>query len=100
MLTIETLFLEYMAGCKGYATTAGFESVCEAMYLQKPVLMVPTHIKQECNALDAMLSDTEFQPTFSICLPCWNLFQPTIKRLSSSFGFILPNPFLCMNLHD
>ena len=25
-------FLRYMAGCKAYATTAGFESVCEAMY--------------------------------------------------------------------
>jgi len=53
----DTLFLEYMAGSKGYATTAGFESVCEAMYLQKPVLMVPTHIEQECNAMDAMRSN-------------------------------------------
>jgi len=53
----DILFLEYMAGCKGYATTAGFESVCEAMYLQKPVLMVPTHIEQECNAIDAMRSN-------------------------------------------
>lgn len=47
-------FLYYMASAKAYATTAGFESVCEAMYLQKPVLMVPTHIEQECNALDAL----------------------------------------------
>jgi len=53
----DMLFVEYMAGCKGYATTAGFESVCEAMYLQKPVLMVPTHIEQECNALDALSSN-------------------------------------------
>ncbi len=52
----DTLFLEYMAGCKAYATTGGFESVCEAMYLQKPVLMVPTHIEQECNVIDAMSS--------------------------------------------
>lgn len=52
----DKLFLEYMAGCKAYATTAGFESVCEAMYLQKPVLMVPTHIEQECNAIDASRS--------------------------------------------
>lgn len=50
----DSLFLEFMAGCKAYATTGGFESVCEAMYLQKPVLMVPTHIEQECNVLDAM----------------------------------------------
>ena len=46
----DTLFLRYMSGAKAYATTAGFESVCEAMYLNKPVLMVPTHIEQACNA--------------------------------------------------
>lgn len=49
----DVLFLRYLAGAKAYATTAGFESVCEAMYLQKPVLMVPTHIEQSCNAYDA-----------------------------------------------
>lgn len=49
-------FLRYMAGCKAYATTAGFESVCEAMYLGKPLLMVPAHIEQDCNAYDAFRS--------------------------------------------
>lgn len=49
-------FLRYMAGCKAYATTAGFESVCEAMYLGKPLLMVPAHIEQDCNAYDAARS--------------------------------------------
>ena len=47
-------FLRQMAGCKAYASTAGFESVCEAMYLGKPLLMVPAHIEQECNAFDAV----------------------------------------------
>lgn len=47
-------FLKYMAGCKAFASTAGFESICEAMYLGKPVLMVPAHIEQDCNAYDAM----------------------------------------------
>lgn len=47
-------FLRQMAGCKAYASTAGFESVCEAMYLGKPILMVPAHIEQECNAFDAV----------------------------------------------
>lgn len=46
-------FLRQMAGCKAYASTAGFESVCEAMYLGKPLLMVPSHIEQKCNAFDA-----------------------------------------------
>jgi len=49
----DELFLKYMAGCKGYITTAGFESVCEAMYLNKPVMMIPAHIEQEINAADA-----------------------------------------------
>lgn len=52
----DDLFVQYMAGAKAYATTAGFESVCEAMYLNKPVLMVPTHIEQACNAFDASQS--------------------------------------------
>jgi uncharacterized protein (TIGR00661 family) len=48
-------FLDYMKNCEGYASTAGFESICEAMYLGKPILMVPTsgHYEQKCNALDA-----------------------------------------------
>ena len=52
----DQLFIDYMAGCKAYATTAGFESVCEAMYMGKPVLMVPTHIEQACNAFEASLA--------------------------------------------
>ena len=47
-------FLNRMAGCKAYASTGGFESICEALYLQKPVMMIPAHIEQECNAFDAM----------------------------------------------
>ena len=50
----DVAFLQQMAGCKAYASTAGFESICEAMYLKKPILMVPAHIEQECNAFDAM----------------------------------------------
>ncbi len=48
-------FLLYMKNCMGYASTSGFESVCEAMYLKKPILMVPTggHFEQLCNSLDA-----------------------------------------------
>lgn len=47
-------FLNYMAGSRAYASTAGFESICEAMFLGKPVLMVPAHIEQDCNAYDAV----------------------------------------------
>lgn len=48
-------FLEYMKNCTAFSSTAGFESVCEAFYMQKPLMMVPTgnHFEQECNAFDA-----------------------------------------------
>lgn len=48
-------FLRLMASCRGLVTTAGFETVCEAQYLGKPVMMVPVrgHAEQRCNALDA-----------------------------------------------
>lgn len=49
-------FLAYMKDCRAYASTSGFESICEAMYLKKPILMVPTagHIEQLCNSVDAV----------------------------------------------
>lgn len=49
-------FVEGLRTCRALATTAGFESVCEAMYLGKPVLLVPVrgHVEQECNARDAV----------------------------------------------
>lgn len=48
-------FLALMAGCRGVACSAGFESVSEAAYLGKPLLMVPTegHFEQQLNAHDA-----------------------------------------------
>jgi uncharacterized protein (TIGR00661 family) len=51
----DKLFLEKMSKARGLASTAGFESVCEAMYLGKPVLMVPVegHYEQFCNSRDA-----------------------------------------------
>ncbi|MBO0939271.1 glycosyl transferase [Fibrella sp. HMF5335] len=47
-------YLKYMQHCEAVVTTAGFESVCEALYLGKPVLMMPqpNHYEQACNALD------------------------------------------------
>jgi UDP-N-acetylglucosamine:LPS N-acetylglucosamine transferase len=60
-------FLRMMQACSGLVCTAGFESVCEAMYLGKPIMMVPVpnHIEQQINALDgeragAGIADTQF----------------------------------------
>ncbi len=51
-------FLQDMANCKGLVCTAGFESVCEANYLGKSVMMIPVagQYEQACNALDAVAS--------------------------------------------
>ncbi len=49
-------FLEHMRTCSGFVSTAGFESICEAMYLGKPVMLIPTanHFEQLCNSIDAV----------------------------------------------
>jgi hypothetical protein len=48
-------FLRHLEGCRAYVGTAGFESVCEALHLGKPVLVVPTdgQYEQRLNAWDA-----------------------------------------------
>ncbi|MFI3318796.1 MAG: glycosyltransferase family protein [Rikenellaceae bacterium] len=46
-------FIELMEHCCGYLTTAGFESVCEAAFMGKPVMMVAAHLEQEINAREA-----------------------------------------------
>ncbi len=48
-------FLDKLSKCAAYASTAGFESIAEAAYLQKEILMIPTkhHFEQRCNAADA-----------------------------------------------
>jgi len=65
------LFNEMMLRCKGYITTAGFESICEAMYLQKPVMMIPvaSQYEQACNAFDAVRSGAGVQSdTFNVTI--------------------------------
>lgn len=72
-------FLEYMSGCEGVISSAGFESVCEAMWLGKPVFMVPVegHFEQLCNAVDALragagMYDRKFHISrFMEWLPTW-----------------------------
>ena len=64
-----TLFTEMMRKCKGYISTAGFESICEAMYLQKPIMMIPvdSQYEQACNAIDAEISGAGIQSaTFDV----------------------------------
>ncbi len=48
-------FLERMRSCRGFVGTAGFESVAEALWLGKPVFVVPTgnQVEQAWNAREA-----------------------------------------------
>ena len=69
----------------GYASTAGFESICEAMYLGKPILMVPveSQYEQACNAIDAVRSGagvTARHFHLSELLACISTFRPKQKE--------------------
>ncbi|WP_022836448.1 glycosyltransferase family protein [Salisaeta longa] len=62
-------FIDLMTRCKGLVCTAGFESIAEAMYLGKPVQVVPVegHYEQWCNAFDTVragagIRSTHFAP--------------------------------------
>ncbi|HBV05128.1 MAG TPA: hypothetical protein DEF01_00205 [Gemmatimonadetes bacterium] len=51
----DAAFLKHLAGCRAYVGSAGFEGLCEAHYLGKAALAVPTkgHFEQTLNAWDA-----------------------------------------------
>jgi len=52
------VFTDMMRRCKAFVSTAGFESICEAMYMNKPAMMIPVdgQYEQACNAIDAEIS--------------------------------------------
>ena len=58
-------FLSMMARCRGFVSTAGFESIAEAMYLGKPVQVVPVegHYEQLCNAFDTARAEAGVRST-------------------------------------
>lgn len=80
-----------MAGCKAYASTAGFESICEAMYLGKPVLMVPAHIEQDCNAYDAMKAGAGIISDSFDLQPLLRLQENILRTVISFIGFVAVN---------
>ena len=53
----EQKFLDLMVRCRGMVATAGYQTLCEAMYYGKPILIVPVgnHFEQSCNAHEAEL---------------------------------------------
>jgi uncharacterized protein (TIGR00661 family) len=102
-------FLRFMANAKGLVTTAGFESVCEAMFMGKPVLMVPVqgHFEQWCNARDAhkagagIYADSfqlnallEYIPRYRSTAKAFGFWQAeTEEILLNTFAEVLKEPF-------
>jgi len=81
-------FVEKMRTCQGYVSTAGFESICEAMYLGKPVMMIPVdgQYEQSCNAIDAEKSGAGIHnDTFNIqrLIDYIPLYKPVIHEFKS-----------------
>ncbi len=79
-------FLTMMANSKGLVTTSGFESVCEAMYLGKPVFMVPVegHYEQFCNSRDAARAGAGIYDK-SFELDRFLTYTANLKKDNSSF---------------
>jgi hypothetical protein len=75
-----------MTQCAGLISTAGFESVAEAMYLGKPVMMVPVpnHIEQMINAHDGELSGAGVQARI-FDLDIFRAYLPTHQSVQSAY---------------
>jgi uncharacterized protein (TIGR00661 family) len=64
-------FIDRLINCGAYASTGGFESIAEASYLKKNILMVPTagHFEQKCNVSDAQRAElVNVSETFDLSL--------------------------------
>jgi uncharacterized protein (TIGR00661 family) len=79
-------YLAMMARCQGIVTNAGFESMAEAMYLGKPLLMVPTrrHFEQHCNAMDGRNAGAGIVAD-SFAIERLIRFLPEYRRAASDF---------------
>ena len=88
-------YLDKMTSCAGLISTAGFESVAEAMYLGKPVMMVPVpnHIEQMINAHDGVISGAGVRAksfdlnVFKDYLPLHKPVQETFQHWVSQANF-------------
>lgn len=92
-------FLRMMAGCRAVVSTAGFESVAEAIWLGKPLFVVPVenHIEQQLNALDVVrlgfgITDSDFALDRLTELPARldnGQFRLWIARAEETFARVL-----------
>jgi uncharacterized protein (TIGR00661 family) len=80
-------FLAHLAGCRAYVGTAGFESACEALWLGKPALLVPTEGQHEqaLNAWDAARAGAAALGTYADLDGFWA--DPPVPRPEVVEGF-------------
>ena len=80
-------FLRHLEGCRAYVGTAGFESVCEAHWLGKPALLVPTEGQHEqtLNAWDAARAGVAMVGTYADLDGFWA--EPPVPRREAVDGF-------------
>jgi uncharacterized protein (TIGR00661 family) len=80
-------FLRHLAICRAYVGTAGFESACEAFYLGKPALLVPTEgqLEQTLNAWDARRAGAGGWGTYDDLDAFWDLPVVPAERAVREF---------------
>jgi hypothetical protein len=111
----DQLFLRYLSRCEFFLSTAGFESVCEALFLNKKIFLVPVaqHFEQLSNAYEFSASPSVFYGKsfleFNTNLPykpvnseqqiwieqgrkaCWNVLSPYLSRNLFSYPASSPS---------
>jgi hypothetical protein len=80
-------FLEHLAGCRAYVGSAGFESICEAHWLGKPILAVPTEgqFEQTLNAWDAERCGVARAGTYDDLDDFWRTATPPVDDTVRAF---------------
>lgn len=83
----DTAFLRHLAGCRAYVGSAGFESLCEAHYLGKPALAVPTdgQFEQVLNAWDAERCGTARSGSYEDLEAFWQDPKPPAAARTAAF---------------
>ena len=80
-------FLDHLARCRAFVGSAGFESICEAHYLGKPTLAVPTRgqFEQVLNAWDAERCGAARSGTYADLDPFWRATTPPAADVVQAF---------------
>lgn len=91
----DVAFLARLARCRAYVGSAGFESVCEAHYLGKPVLAIPTggQFEQTLNAWDAQRTGVARAGTYADLDDFWiGATPPSLTAVSDFQGWVARAP--------